>query len=138
RTRAGAVLEKHVLVERERDQRIRIRAAVLRPDDAHRARAAARDPRQRQPLRDAGGRARIPFGVDDPAPAAVPVLVELFGIAPDLVDLPRLDRADHVQPLAEALAAGNREVPAVAVAERRPAGTEIDLEALELAIDDEV
>src|SRR5690606_20309230 len=87
------------------------------------------------PIR-AGRIGRVPGRIDDPA-HALPV-VERARVTVDLIDLPRLDGADHVQPLAETMPAREREAEILAVSLLGHTGRGSDLEPLELAIQHEV
>ena len=72
-------------------------------------------------------------------PALKPTGIEIEWVAHDLIDVPRLDRTDDIETLADLGAAGDGDVPILAfVIELVHAGAGRELQALELAVKDEV
>src|SRR5690606_13769116 len=84
----GAVFQEGHAVERERNQRRGAVAAIAGPQHAGGAVFAGSHVGHGQTLRHVrGGGFRYPGGVGHPAPALIPVAVDIVGVAVDLVDV---------------------------------------------------
>src|SRR5690606_31253727 len=127
---ASSVLEKRVPVERE--------TGLV--DQSSRGMQRRVHVRHHEPLRNACRGARIPLRVvHEPVAPEVVAGLAVGGVPGYLIDLLRLEPPNHVEPaLSERSAAGDGHVPVAAVALRGLAHPELHVEALKLAIQDEV